>query len=74
MAGLEKQDKKQDESIKTFYTALEICYRYRISRIKLYRLIKAGEFPAGLKIGRDLRWNVEDIAAYEAKSKNQEAF
>ena len=58
---------EQDDSSKreTFLTADDLLVRYRISRSKLYKLIKSANFPRGLKIGNSRRWPLSQIETYE---------
>lgn len=49
--------KKFDE----FLTSSEISETLRITKAGLFKLIKAGKFPAGLRLGRNHRWRKEDI-------------
>ncbi|MDR1686771.1 MAG: AlpA family phage regulatory protein [Desulfovibrio sp.] len=44
----------------------EIVKRYKVSRSKLYRLIKNGEFPKPIKCGRISLWYKAEVDAYFA--------
>ena len=42
----------------------EVTERLRVSRAKLYRLIKAKQFPPPRKLGRSSFWSQAEIDAY----------
>ena len=45
-----------------------------LSRATVYRLIKSGDFPAPVKLGRNaVGWDVRDLDAYIDAKKNQRA-
>lgn len=49
-------------------TVKEVCDRLAISDATLYRLINKGEIPT-VKIGRSLRFDPADVAAYIERCK-----
>ncbi len=44
----------------------DVCAALKISRPTLYRLLKAGRFPAGVQVGTRLRWSRAAIESYVA--------
>ena len=49
-------------------TAKQVCKMTGLSIATLYRLVGAGRFPRGLKIGRQaVRWRADEIAAHIQK-------
>lgn len=49
-----------------------VCFRTGLSRSGIYRLIKAGEFPANISLaGRSRCWNAADIDAWIQDRINQ---
>ncbi len=51
-------------------TTRTICERYQISRQTFWRMTKKADFPAPIRFGRAIRW---DLAAVEAYLMNQGA-
>ncbi|TXF13703.1 helix-turn-helix transcriptional regulator [Pelomicrobium methylotrophicum] len=48
-------------------TARDVCDLCRISRSRLYYLVKAGQFPAGVLISRNSRrWTADQVEAWIA--------
>jgi len=46
-----------------FLTALEVAERMRVSKMTVYRLVRAGKIPA-VRIGRAFRIRDEDVEKY----------
>lgn len=47
---------------KRFLKINEVCYKVAFSRDKVYRMIRAGEFPKPTKVGgNSVRWTEEDV-------------
>ncbi len=46
-----------------FLTALEVAERMRVSKMTVYRLIRAGKIPA-VRIGRAFRVREDDVEKY----------
>lgn len=40
----------------TYFTVKEICEQLKVDRTTIYRQVKAGKFPAPIKIGKLARW------------------
>lgn len=41
-----------------------VCTALNVSRATVYRLLKAGHFPAGVRVGARLRWSRAEIENY----------
>lgn len=48
-----------------FLTAKDIAKRYQISLWTVYALVRNGKIPCGLRVGRSLRWPLEQIEEFE---------
>ena len=55
------------QSLGTFLTASEIARALGISKSGIFNLIRRGEFPAGVKIGKSRRWNMAEIQSWLEK-------
>ena len=55
-----------------FLTAAECAARYNISERHFKRLVAAGELPKPLKFGRNSRWSLRSLEAYELKNTAQQ--
>lgn len=49
----------------------DLCERYRITRLTLWRWRKAGRLPPGVIIGRTVRWRRSTIEQWEADGRPQ---
>ncbi len=49
---------------KELYSVAEVAKHFGWSRGTLYKLIEAGQFPAGRNVGGRQTWTGEDLAAY----------
>lgn len=50
---------------KRLLTAKAVCEALGLSRVHVYRLVRAGKFPQPIRLGaRDLRWPEEEIIAF----------
>ena len=63
---------KLPEGLDTYLNVKHLKEALGISRAGLNTLIKSGEFPAGIKIGRSRKWGLSEVQAWIA-SKKQEA-
>lgn len=54
----------ESHSLGTFLTASEIAKAFGISKSGVFNLLKRGDFPAGVKIGRSRRWNMAEIQSW----------
>ena len=45
----------------------QVCARTSLGRTLIYQLVKAGKFPAPIKIGRASRWRIADVEQWIAK-------
>lgn len=45
----------------------EACRFLGIARASLYRLLKAGNLPRPVKLGRSTRWRVSDLQSWVAE-------
>jgi excisionase family DNA binding protein len=45
----------------------DVCRLLRVHRSTIWRLIQAGEFPAGCRIRGLLLWRASDVAAWQAE-------
>ena len=50
-----------------YVNAVTLAKSLGISRVTLYNLIKRGELPAGVKIGRCRRWSVSLVNEFLSK-------
>ena len=50
---------------KKFLKVSEVAQRYGLAIVTIYQKIQAGEFPAGVKIGRSHRWSIEELEKFE---------
>ena len=39
----------------------QVCQRLNVSRTALHYMIRRGEFPEALRLGRSLRWRESDV-------------
>ena len=44
-----------------FVSATELATALGIARSGIFNLVKAGKFPRGIKIGRNRRWNIQEV-------------
>ena len=51
---------------KEFLTVKDLADRYSLNKCTIYSLLRAGKLPAGLKIGRSIRWKLATIEVFEA--------
>ena len=54
---------------KKFLNVSEVAQRYGLARVTIFAKAKAGEFPAGIKIGRSRRWSVAELEEFEKNLK-----
>ena len=54
-----------------FLTCRDLMNRYKLSRPAIRSLVSRGILPQPLKIGKSLRWNIEEIKEYEEKARIQ---
>lgn len=48
-----------------------VCAIVGLSKSQIYRLIRAGEFPASISLGsRSVAWSAEHVSAWVAKKIN----
>ena len=56
----------------TFLSSKELSRALGFSRTGLYSLCKRGLFPAGIRIGRSHRWQVQEVRNWlEGKQKGE---
>lgn len=48
-----------------FLTLADVAKRYQISKAGVYRLVKNGYLPHGLKLGKTHRWPLSQLEAHE---------
>lgn len=48
-----------------FLTLADVAERYQISKTGVYRLVKDGNLPRGLKLGKTHRWPLSQLEAFE---------
>lgn len=64
------KETKTIQSEPRFYTAEEVCERYKISLPTLWRWRKSRYIPEPKKIGpKSNRWSAEDLNAFDEKTK-----
>ena len=44
-----------------FLTMKELAAQLKVTKTTLFSLMKRGQFPAGIRIGRCRRWNIDEI-------------
>ena len=54
---------------KKFLNVSEVAQRYGLAKVTIFAKAKAGEFPAGIKIGRSRRWSIDDLEEFEQNLK-----
>lgn len=59
------------ENIGKYVSATELARELGIARSGIFNLVKTGKFPHGIKIGRNRRWNVEEIKEW-LKHQNED--
>jgi len=52
-------------------TSNDIMERLRIGRSTLYKMIKEGQFPQGIKMGASVRWTETDVNKWIADLAEQ---
>ena len=52
-----------------FLSIQELAKRYRVSTKTIYTMKKAGRLPAPLRVGRSVRWDMNDIPEWEKNAK-----
>lgn len=52
------------EGLGTYLTAAQITSAFGICQACLFNLMKRGEFPAGVKIGRCRRWALSEVLSW----------
>ena len=62
--------KRRDSAASRILTVGEIADYLRVDRSTIYRLLKRHELPA-FKVGRDWRFNVEEIDRWRAQRENR---
>ena len=55
-----------------FFTVKTLAERWQISAMSVYRLAKRGELKA-TKIGSQIRFNIDDVRAYEERREDEVA-
>lgn len=60
------------EALDIFVNARELAQNFKLSRSGIFNLIKRGNFPEGIKIGRCRRWKLKEIQTWiEKQSKGE---
>ncbi len=54
---------------KDFYSVKELAKHYGITQHTVRKLVKAGRLPTPLRVGRSIRWDLDDITAWEKTAK-----
>ncbi len=52
-----------------FLSIQELAKRYRVSTKTIYTMKKHGRLPAPLRVGRSVRWDMNDITEWEKNAK-----
>lgn len=52
------------EKLGVFISAKEIARIFGISKSGMFNLLKRGDFPVGMKIGRNRRWRLSELEAW----------
>lgn len=55
----------------TFITAQELAKRYRVTTKTVSNWVKQGKIPTPLRIGHSLRWNIDDLTAWEGAKTHE---
>jgi predicted DNA-binding transcriptional regulator AlpA len=48
----------------TFATAAQLCNRFQVSRTTWWRWSQSDGFPAALRFGRSVRWQVDAVESF----------
>lgn len=56
-------------TLSRYAKAKELCDLLGISKTALHKYSKDGTFPEPIKIGRSLRWNMENVQAWIAQQE-----
>ena len=62
----------KSSEIEKFLTISEVARRYKMAVVTIYQKIKAGKFPAGIKIGRSRRWSIDELEQFEKGLANND--
>lgn len=54
-----------------YFTAKQLCERYKLSMSTVYAALKRGELPQPQRFGRSVRWSVDSIEAFDARRAAQ---
>ena len=49
------------EDFGRYVSATELALMLGIARSGIFNLVKRGDFPHGVKIGRNRRWNLQEV-------------
>ena len=52
-----------EENLEQYLNANQLAQSLGLSRSAIYGLMRKGELPHGIKIGRSRRWSIKDIQA-----------
>lgn len=55
-----------------FLVIEEICRRYAVSKSNIYKMIREGNFPPQVKIGRKARWSIDRLLEWEHDLEKQQ--
>lgn len=67
----EAPTKEKDEVYECMYYRVgDIASLLKVTRATIYKLIKAGTFPPGFKVGRNRRWRVEQVIDFLKASED----
>ena len=61
-----------NNSNKKFLNVSEVAQRYGLGKVTIFAKVKAGEFPAGIKIGRSRRWSIDELEQFEKGLANND--
>ena len=50
-----------NDELSRYVSATELALMLGIARSGIFNLMKQGKFPHGVKIGRNRRWNVQEV-------------
>ena len=52
------------ESIGVFISSKDIARLFGISKSGIFNMLKRGEFPEGIRVGRNRRWRLSEVSAW----------
>ena len=52
------------ESLGVFISSKDIARLFGISKSGIFNMLKRGDFPEGIRVGRNRRWRLSEVSAW----------